>query len=311
LRDGIVIAQVALAVVLLAGSGLLVRSYLHLRATHPGFDPRGVLVAPVFLDPQGYNAREKVTTYYRTLFDRLDSIPGVTAVGGATTVPTSPLGPDFERPVWPEGTTPDRSQQTPASVRIVTPGYFAAMKLRVADGRAFDDREQPASPRVVMLSETLANRLWPGQRAIGRQLVVDYSTAGTYPYEVIGVVGDMRFRGANRWQRFSCRMRSIPIWSSTSSFARPGIPDPSSRRCARPCARSIRKSRPMGSTHWRTSWERRTRAIVRRWSRCCSSRQPPFFSRCSACTASSRSGCGNARVRSASAWPSARIVLGW
>ncbi len=195
LRDAIVISQVAFAVVLLAGSGLLVRSYLHLRGTDPGFDPRGVLVAPVFLDTQAYNSQDKTRTYYRTLFERLAAIPGVAAVGGATTVPTSPLGPDFERPVWPEGVAADRSQQTPASVRVVTPGYFPAMKLRIADGRAFDDREQPKSPRVIMISETLARRLWPEQRAVGRQLVVDYSTAGTYPYEIVGVVGDMRFRG--------------------------------------------------------------------------------------------------------------------
>jgi predicted permease len=195
LRDGIVIAQVALAVVLLAGSTLLVRSYLHLRATDPGFDPRGVLVAPVFLDRQAYHSQDKVRAYYRMLFERLAAIPGVTAVGGATTVPTSPLGPDFERPVWPEGMATDRAQQTPASVRTVTPGYFPAMKLRIVDGRAFDDRDQPASPRVIMVSETLARRLWPGQRAVGRQLVVDYSTAGTYPYEIVGVVGDIRFRG--------------------------------------------------------------------------------------------------------------------
>jgi hypothetical protein len=97
--------------------------------------------------------------------------------------------------VWPAEVPGDGAQQTPASVRTVTPGYFSAMKLRVADGRAFDDREQPTSPRVIMVSETLARRLWPGQSAVGRQLVVDYSTAGTYPYEVVGVVGDVRFRG--------------------------------------------------------------------------------------------------------------------
>jgi hypothetical protein len=82
-----------------------------------------------------------------------------------------------------------------ASVRMVTPGYFPALGLRIADGRAMDDRDQPTSPQVIMVNETLARRLWPGQRAVGQQLVVDYSTAGTYPYEIVGVVGDMRFRG--------------------------------------------------------------------------------------------------------------------
>ena len=75
------------------------------------------------------------------------------------------------------------------------PGYFSALGLRLADGRAIDDRDAPSAPRVVMVNESLARRLWPGQSAVGRQLVVDYSTAGTFPYEIVGVVGDMRFKG--------------------------------------------------------------------------------------------------------------------
>ena len=195
LRDGMVVAQVALAVVLMAGSGLLVRSVRALAATDPGFDPRGVLVAPVFLDSQAYTTGERTRTYYRTLFDRLAALPGVVAVGGATTVPTSPLGPDFDRPVWPEGTSPAAADRPAAAVRMVTPGYFAALGLRVAAGRPIDDRDAPTAPRVVMVNEALARRLWPGTSAVGRQLVVDYSTNGTFPYEVVGVVGDMRFGG--------------------------------------------------------------------------------------------------------------------
>jgi predicted permease len=195
LRDSIVVGQVAMAVVLMTGSGLLVRSFLQLRGADHGFDPRGVLVAPIFLDNTTYTSGDRVRTYYRALFARLSALPGVVAVGGATTVPASPLGPDFERPVWPDGLSVDAADRTPASVRIVTPGYFTALGLRVVDGRAIDDRDLPAGPRVLMISETLARRLWPGQRAVGRRLVVDYSTAGTYPYEVVGVVGDLRFRG--------------------------------------------------------------------------------------------------------------------
>jgi putative ABC transport system permease protein len=195
LRDAIVVAQVALAVVLLVGSSLLVRSFLVLRDTNPGFDPRGVLVLPIFLDIQGYNSGAKVRAYYATLFERLAALPGVTAVGGATTVPTNPLGPDFERPVWPESRDADPSARVPASVRLVTPGYFAAMGMAVRQGRGFDSRDRVDAPAVVMVSETLAARLWPGRAATGQRLVVDYSTAGTYPYEVIGVVADVRFRG--------------------------------------------------------------------------------------------------------------------
>jgi putative ABC transport system permease protein len=195
LRDGFVVIHVALAVILLTASGLFVRSFLLLRGTNPGFDPRGVLVAPIFLDNQTFTSGEKTRAYYRTLFEHLAALPGVVAVGGATSVPTSPLGPDFERPVWPEGSGADAAHRTPASVRMVTPGYFKALGLRVIDGRAIDDRDSPQSRRVLMVSETLAARLWPGASPVGRQLVVDYSTSGTYPYEIVGVVGDLRFRG--------------------------------------------------------------------------------------------------------------------
>ncbi|HSC27583.1 MAG TPA: ABC transporter permease, partial [Vicinamibacterales bacterium] len=194
-RDAMVACQVALAVVLLMGSGLFVRSFLHLRGTDPGFDPDNVLVAPVFLDTQAYDTGDRVRTYYRTLFDGLAAIPGVTAVGGATAVPTSPLGPDFERPVWPADAPTDPSVRMPASVRMVTPGYFRAIGFLVADGRAIDERDRPASPRVVVINETLAAHLWPGRRAVGQKLVVDYSSSGTYPYEIVGVVGDVRFGG--------------------------------------------------------------------------------------------------------------------
>ena len=179
LRDAIVVAQVALSVVLLAGSGLLVRSFLHLRAADSGFDPRGVLVLPIFLDTQAYGTGARVRSYYATLFDRLAALPGVVAVGGATSIPTGPLGPAGERPVWPEGVS-DQTARLPASIRMVTPGYFPSLGLGIADGRAFDDRDRPEAPAVVMISETLARRLWPGQRAVGRRLMIDYSTAGTY-----------------------------------------------------------------------------------------------------------------------------------
>jgi putative ABC transport system permease protein len=194
-RSVIVVVQVALAVVLMTGAGLLFKSFAHLRAADPGFNPRSVLVAPIFLDAQAYGSGAKARTYYHTLFDRLSALPGVIGVGGATTVPTSPLGPDFERPVWPEGAAPSSENRLPAAVRIVTPGYFNVLGLKVLEGRPIDDRDSPQGPRILMVSESLAGRMWPGQSAVGKRLVVDYSTAGTYPYEIIGVIRDLRFHG--------------------------------------------------------------------------------------------------------------------
>ena len=193
LRDAIVIAQVALAVILMSGSGLLVRSFQQLRSTAPGFDPRGVLVVPIFLDNVQYSG-DRTRTYYRTLFERLAAIPGVVSVGGATQVPTSPLGPGGERPVWRSDRGSDGAANAQAIVRVITPGYIQTLGLQLLDGRAIDDRDTPLGPRVIMISRTLASSLWPGESAVGKQLVIDYST-GTYPYEIVGVLGDVRFRG--------------------------------------------------------------------------------------------------------------------
>ena len=195
IRDAIVVAQFAMAVVLMAGAVLLVRSVIHLRDVDPGFNPDGVLVAPVFLDSEKYTTGDHTRTYYRTLFDRLSALPGVTAVGGATKVPTSTLGPDFERPVWRDGAGTDPARGMPASVWMITPGYFPVMGLLVTDGRAIDDRDRADATPVVMVSETLAKRLWPAGDAVGSRLIVDQSTAGLLRYDVIGVVGDVRFRG--------------------------------------------------------------------------------------------------------------------
>jgi putative ABC transport system permease protein len=195
LRDGLVVAEVALAVVLLACASLLVRSYQQLRAVDPGFNAQGVLVAPIFLDMENYGSGGKSRIYYETLVERLRSLPGVVSAGGATALPASPVGPDFERPVWPDSAPSDEALKGQAWVRMITPNYFDTLGMRILDGRAFDRRDGPDGALSVILSEGLAKRLWPGGNAVGRRLVVDYSTAGTYPYDVVGVVNDVRFGG--------------------------------------------------------------------------------------------------------------------
>ena len=205
-RDGLVVAEVALAIVLLAGASLLVRSYERLRAQDPGFDPRGVLVAPIFLDMEGYGSGGKSRAYYASLLERLQALPGVVSVGGATALPTSPLGPDFERPVWPEEAPSEARSRRQAWVRIITPRYFETLGMRVVSGRAFDETDGPRAPLAVILSEGLARQLWPAGDATGRRLVVDYSSAGTYPYDVVGVVNDVRFGGPRSEPRLEIYM---------------------------------------------------------------------------------------------------------
>jgi len=194
-RNLLVIGEIAAAVVLLVMAGLLGRSLLQLLAVDPGFAYRNVLVLPIFLDNNQYTSGAKVRTYYAELLAKLGALPGVVSVGGATALPASPLGPDFERPVWPEGTQPAPAEALRAAVRMVTPDYFRTLQIPILRGRAFGAEDSPEAPRVIIVNEMLASRLWPGEEAIGKQLVVDYSTAGTYPYQVVGVVRNVRFYG--------------------------------------------------------------------------------------------------------------------
>ena len=127
----------ALAVVLLAGASLLVRSHQRLRAVDPGFDPRGVLVAPIFLDMEQYGSGEKTRAYYGRLLERLEALPGVVSAGGATALPTSPLGPDFERPVWPEEAPGEERSRRPGlgphghPAVLRDPGHSRARRTRL------------------------------------------------------------------------------------------------------------------------------------------------------------------------------------
>ncbi|MGH9868644.1 MAG: ADOP family duplicated permease [Candidatus Polarisedimenticolia bacterium] len=187
--------QVMAAFMLLVVAGLLARTYDRLVSVDPGFKPDGVLVLPIFLDNRAFDSGGKVRAYYGALLDRLAAIPGVEAAGGATALPTSPLGPDFERPVWAEGDPAGSVGARQADVRMVTTGYFDTLGIEVLRGRRFDGRDAPEAPRVLMVNRTLARQVWPDQDPVGRRLVVDYSTAGTYPYEVVGVVDDVRFKG--------------------------------------------------------------------------------------------------------------------
>jgi putative ABC transport system permease protein len=191
----LVVGELAMAVVLLAAAGLLVRSYAELSRVDLGFRPERVAVLPITLDNHEYDSGAKSRAYYRELLERLAAVPGVVSVGGVTALPMSPIGPDFDRPIWGEGHAPPPGGARRADVRMATPGYFETLGIPVLAGRPFDLRDTPDSPRVVMVNERLAREIWPGEGALGKRLEVDYSSAGTYPYEVVGLVGEVRFDG--------------------------------------------------------------------------------------------------------------------
>ena len=194
LRSLLVVSEVALALVLLIGAGLLARSFVSVLSVSPGFDPKNVLVTRIFLDNTSYHTAVQSTAYYRTLMEKIRTIPSVVSVGGATALPMSEVGVDFNRPYRREE-DPDFGGGSPTTgVRSVTPDYFKAMGIAVKDGRSFTDDDRMDTTIVAVVNETLAHRAWPNESPVGKRLVLDYNR-GKYAYEVVGVAADTRFYG--------------------------------------------------------------------------------------------------------------------
>jgi predicted permease len=193
-RAALVVAEIAAAVMLLVGAGLLARTFAELRRVDVGFNTGNLLVLRITPDAARYRTNAQTTEYYRRVLDALREVPAVQSVAAVTALPMSTIGSDFTRPYWPEHARPEGNAAPSASVRMATPGYFATLGLPMVAGREFTDADDVDAPRVVIVNQTLARGTWGAEDPVGRQLVLDYQR-GPYPYEVVGVVRDDRFDG--------------------------------------------------------------------------------------------------------------------
>ncbi len=194
LRAGLVVAEIAAAVMLLVGAGLLARTFAELRRVDVGFDTGNLLVLRITPDAARYRTNVQTTDYYRRVLESLRDVPAVASVAAVTSLPMSTIGSDFTRPYWPEQARPEGNAVPSASIRMATPGYFATLGLPLVAGREFADRDDAAAPRVVIVNQTLARVAWGTADPVGRNLVLDYQR-GPYPHEVVGVVRDARVDG--------------------------------------------------------------------------------------------------------------------
>jgi len=192
LRGGLVVGEIAAAVMLLVGAGLLVRTFAELRRVDVGFGTSNLLVLRITPDAARYRTGPQTIDYYRRVLNSLRDLPALTSVAAVTALPMSTIGSDFTRPYWPEGN--DGKQVSEASIRMATPGYFTTLGLPVMAGREFTDRDDADARRVVIINQKLARNGWGNESPVGRNLILDYQQ-GPYPYEVIGVVGDDRHKG--------------------------------------------------------------------------------------------------------------------
>lgn len=189
IRQGFVTAQVALAMVVLIGAGLLVRSFDRLVSADIGFDGRNLLTARVSLPAASYNDSAKVQNFYRELIPRVKALPGVLAVSGNVFAPFA--GPGSATSFDVVGREAPSGQQPVTDVRIVAPDYFATLGIPIRQGRDFMAEEHTQPRRVVIINEALARRHFPGRSPIGEKLAINMSDP-VVPSEVVGVVGDIR-----------------------------------------------------------------------------------------------------------------------
>ena len=188
LRAGVVTAEVALAFVLLVGSGLMVRSFIALQQAQPGFDPSGVLTFT--LANTGQPSAEARAATMRQIHDRLRALPGVTGVTAGGPIPLDGNESNLRWGTEAALSNPALFQQS--DFRQILPDYFTVMKTALVDGRLFDESDNVPGLKRIVIDQVLANKAFPGERAVGKRIFARTGGPDPEPFEVIGVVRHQR-----------------------------------------------------------------------------------------------------------------------
>jgi len=197
-RRVLVVAELALAVILMAGAGLLIRSYVQLQRVAPGFDPDAVVTFSLSLPAAKYSDPAGTAAFVTTLLSHIQAEPGVDSAAAAMGVPfTSDLNAltGFRRAGEPE---PDSASMPSASLRIITADYFKTMKIPIRGGRFFTTADTATGPEVAVINERAARRFFAGVNPIGQQIVVSAVLARharNGPKTIVGVVGNVKYDG--------------------------------------------------------------------------------------------------------------------
>lgn len=187
LHSALVVLEVALSLVLLIGAGLLLRGFVRLRNVETGLDPRGVVTMQVALPSTRYATPPQQAVFYDRVLELVKSLPGVTAAGATTRLHLDEPGGGVL--FFPEG-QPDLGPENPQSrLRVVSPQYFQALSIPLVRGRAFDERDNAAGQRVMMINESMARKYFPGQDPLGKRITY---TLDRITCEVVGVVRDVK-----------------------------------------------------------------------------------------------------------------------
>ena len=186
LRNGLVIAQVAVCLVLLVGAALFLRSFIEAQALSPGFDPNRMVMASMDLFPNGY-VGERNREFQRRAIESVEALPGVRAAAFATRVPLG-FGGNSNTTVAVDGYVPRENEEIVIYYTIVGARYFEAMGIPMRQGREYGRNDTADSPRVIVINESMAKRYWPNGNALGGRVRLGQNWA-----EVVGIAADAKY----------------------------------------------------------------------------------------------------------------------
>ena len=186
-RNALVVAQVALSVVLLIGSGLLLRSFLQLQNTDPGCDLSHVLTMSLTLPPAKYSSPAQLSAFGDRVLAELRTLPGVEAASLSTALPLSPRR--FTPCIKDGDQAVPLSQRTIVAFNAISPGYVPVMRIAILQGRTLNEHDDAQGANVMLVNRELARHFWPNQNAIGQKI---YIGLRPQPNEVVGVIGDVK-----------------------------------------------------------------------------------------------------------------------
>jgi putative ABC transport system permease protein len=196
LRNALVIAEVALALVLLTGAGLLLKSFVRLQNVNPGFNPRNVLTAEISLPALRYPDQKSQVNFFIELERRLASLPGVAHAGLTIILPMSGINSDSSFDI--EGRMSDGAHPGPdEEIRLVSSDYFRTLEMPLLKGRFFTGADVLDAPPVVVINHALAQRYWPNEEAIGKRIQLPTAKASVWA-TIVGIVGDLHHRGLDQ-----------------------------------------------------------------------------------------------------------------
>jgi putative ABC transport system permease protein len=190
LRGFLMAGEIAMSFVLLVGAGLLIKSFIHLREVKPGINAENVLTIRVAAPPGKFRENAQRAQFFQQVIGRVQSIPGVQAVGMVLSLPLSGDTFNVGRGYIPEGRPATTEEEGDAAYLAASTDYFRTLQIPLTAGRYFDDRDTESMPKVVIINETMARKAWPGQSPIGKKIWIWHDEK--LPREIVGVVGETK-----------------------------------------------------------------------------------------------------------------------